>query len=52
MVVYVFLKKRKQNKINNPSSPPQAMNVLAADKGLMKDLVSFPGQHKFKGDDN
>merc|ERR1711935_949378 len=32
------------------SGADQAMNRYTAEKGLMKDLASFPAQHKFKDD--
>ena len=28
-----------------------SLNRLAAEEGLMKELVSFPAQHKFKGEE-
>jgi len=36
--------------IRNNAGSDQALNVIAAEKGLMKDLLKFPAQHKFRGE--
>lgn len=36
--------------IRDNAGSDQALNILAAEMGLMKDLHKFPSQHKFKGE--